>query len=389
MHDPATVHRARRCIATCRRRPRRWPVGSTRSWRNSASRCRARCRRSPTTCPYVVTGNLVVVSGQVPAVDGKIAVTGKVGQRACRSTRGSEAARLCFINVLVHLKAACGGDLDRVKRVVRLGGFIASPPEFTQQAQVMNGASDLAVAVFGEAGRHARTTIGVPALPADAAVEVEGHVRDRLGSFHARRFRHPDADAAPEDRRDPGGRVGCLRRRGQSVRQPRLPERDGGQRLGQCPHRLAAAARGAARRGRAGGRGGADVRQVAQLRRIRVRPRLGARARACRRRLLSEAAGRGAVQPRARARACCVIPMPACRSRRLASALEQACQSLDLSSVHVTFCTEAEWQALGEAGWLQRIGMQFHWENAGYAQLRRLPRRAVVAQAQGAATRAA
>ena len=95
-------------------------------------------------------------------------------RRACRSISGKEAARLCFINVLVHLKAACGGDLDRVRRVVRLGGFIASPPEFTQHAQVMNGASDLAVAVFGEAGRHARTTIGVPALPADAAVEVEG-----------------------------------------------------------------------------------------------------------------------------------------------------------------------------------------------------------------------
>ena len=123
--------------------------------------------------PYVVTGNLVVVSGQVPAVDGKIAVTGKVGMNLSVD-QGREAARLCFINVLVHLKAACGGELDRVKRVVRLGGFIASPPEFTQQALVMNGASDLAVAVFGEAGRHARTTIGVPSLPADAAVEVEG-----------------------------------------------------------------------------------------------------------------------------------------------------------------------------------------------------------------------
>jgi enamine deaminase RidA (YjgF/YER057c/UK114 family) len=123
--------------------------------------------------PYVVTGNHAVVSGQVPALDGRIAVTGKVGQGVSLE-QGREAARLCFINVLVHLKAACGGDLDRVKRVVRLGGFIASPPEFTQQAQVMNGASDLAVAVFGEAGRHARTTIGVPALPADAAVEVEG-----------------------------------------------------------------------------------------------------------------------------------------------------------------------------------------------------------------------
>ena len=123
--------------------------------------------------PYVVTGNLVVVSGQVPAVDGRIAVTGKVGN-GLSLDQGVEAARLCFINVLVHLKSACGGDLDRVKRVVRLGGFIASLPEFTSHAQVMNGASDLAVAVFDEAGRHARTTIGVPALPADAAVEVEG-----------------------------------------------------------------------------------------------------------------------------------------------------------------------------------------------------------------------
>ena len=123
--------------------------------------------------PYVVTGNLVVVSGQVPAIDGKIAITGKVGA-GVSIDRGKAAARLCFINVLVHLKAACGGDLDRVRRVVRLGGFIAAPPEFTEQAQVMNGASDLAVAVFGEAGRHARTTISVPALPADAAVEVEG-----------------------------------------------------------------------------------------------------------------------------------------------------------------------------------------------------------------------
>jgi len=123
--------------------------------------------------PYVVTGNLVVVSGQVPARDGTIAVTGKVGLNLALD-QGKEAARLCFINVLVHLKAACDGNLDRVKRVVRLGGFVASPAEFTQHALVMNGASDLAVAVFGDAGRHARTTIGVPSLPADAAVEVEG-----------------------------------------------------------------------------------------------------------------------------------------------------------------------------------------------------------------------
>jgi enamine deaminase RidA (YjgF/YER057c/UK114 family) len=123
--------------------------------------------------PYVIIGNLVTVSGQVPAVDGKIAITGKVSW-GVSVDQAKEAARLCFINVLVHLKAACGGDLDRVRRVVRLGGFVAAPSDFNQHAVVMNGASDLAVAVFGEAGRHARTTIGVPSLPADAAVEVEG-----------------------------------------------------------------------------------------------------------------------------------------------------------------------------------------------------------------------
>ena len=123
--------------------------------------------------PFARAGNLVVVSGQVPARDGTIAYTGKVGEGVTVET-GQEAARLCFINVLVHLKAACGGDLDRVVQVVRLGGFIASPPSFSQHAVVMNGASDLAVAVFGDAGRHARSTIGVPALPGDAAVEVEG-----------------------------------------------------------------------------------------------------------------------------------------------------------------------------------------------------------------------
>ncbi|HTU53513.1 MAG TPA: RidA family protein [Acetobacteraceae bacterium] len=123
--------------------------------------------------PWVLSGAFVVVAGQVPAVEGKIAFSGKLGAELT-AEQGTEAARQCLINVLGHLKAACGGDLDRVVRVVRLGGYIASVPAFTSQAQVMNGASDLAVAVFGEAGRHARTTIGVPVLPLDAAVEVEG-----------------------------------------------------------------------------------------------------------------------------------------------------------------------------------------------------------------------
>jgi len=126
-----------------------------------------------TYVPFVVVGSLVVISGQLPAVDGRVAITGKLGS-GLAIEQGQQAAQRCFINVLAQLKAAAEGDLDRVRRVVRLGGFIACTPDFTQQAQVMNGASDLAVAVFGEAGRHARTTIGVAALPLDAAVEVEG-----------------------------------------------------------------------------------------------------------------------------------------------------------------------------------------------------------------------
>ncbi len=123
--------------------------------------------------PFVRAGDLVVVSGQVPVVDGRIAFTGKLGADVTVE-RGQAAARQCLVNVLVHLRAACGGDLDRVSQVVRLGGFIACTPDFADHAVVMNGASDLAVEVFGDAGRHARSTIGVPSLPRDAAVEVEG-----------------------------------------------------------------------------------------------------------------------------------------------------------------------------------------------------------------------
>jgi len=123
--------------------------------------------------PFVVAGALATVSGQVPAVDGKIGFTGKLGL-GVSVEQGQAAARQCFVNVLAQLQVACGGDLDRVVQVVRLGGFVACTPEFTQHAVVMNGASDLAVEVFGDAGRHARSTIGVPSLPGDAAVEVEG-----------------------------------------------------------------------------------------------------------------------------------------------------------------------------------------------------------------------
>lgn len=122
---------------------------------------------------HVVAGSLVAVSGQLPSENGRVAVTGKLGL-GVDVEAGRRAAHLCLVNVLAHLQAACEGDLDRVRRVVRLGGFIACGPAFTEHAAVMNGASDLAVAVFGEAGRHARSTVGVPSLPLDAAVEVEG-----------------------------------------------------------------------------------------------------------------------------------------------------------------------------------------------------------------------
>ena len=125
--------------------------------------------------PFVRTGNLVVISGQIcVGPDGKIgdAHKGKLGAEVSLET-GQEAARLCAINLLAQLKAAVG-DLDRVARCVRLGGFINAVPTFAQLAPVMNGASDLMVAVLGDKGRHARSTIGVAELPLDASVEVEG-----------------------------------------------------------------------------------------------------------------------------------------------------------------------------------------------------------------------
>ena len=123
--------------------------------------------------PFVRTGNLLVISGQLCFDDeGKIAVKGQLGGGVSIED-GQKAARACAVNLLAQVKAALG-DLDRVSRVVRLGGFINSVPGFAEGPKVMNGASDLMVAVFGDKGKHARTTVGVAALPADAAVEVEG-----------------------------------------------------------------------------------------------------------------------------------------------------------------------------------------------------------------------
>ena len=123
--------------------------------------------------PFVRTGNLLFVSGQVClGPDGKLIARGKLGA-GVTVEQGSAAARGCAINVLAQVKAALG-DLDKVVRVVRLGGFINSAPDFVDGPKVLNGASDLMVAAFGDKGRHARTTIGVASLPADASVEVDG-----------------------------------------------------------------------------------------------------------------------------------------------------------------------------------------------------------------------
>ena len=123
--------------------------------------------------PFVRTGNLLLISGQLCfGADGKLVAKGQLGSGVSIED-GQKAGRACAVNLLAQLRAALG-DLDKVRRVVRLGGFINSTPGFTDGPKVMNGASDLMVEVFADKGRHARTTVGVAALPADAAIEVEG-----------------------------------------------------------------------------------------------------------------------------------------------------------------------------------------------------------------------
>jgi enamine deaminase RidA (YjgF/YER057c/UK114 family) len=121
--------------------------------------------------PAVQVGKLLYVSGQIPMRSGQLAISGKAGIDVDEA-RAAEAARICAINVLAQVKTALG-TLNKVKRVVRLGVFVASADGFTRQPQVANAASDLMVAVFGDQGRHARAAVGVNVLPLDATVEVE------------------------------------------------------------------------------------------------------------------------------------------------------------------------------------------------------------------------
>jgi enamine deaminase RidA (YjgF/YER057c/UK114 family) len=122
--------------------------------------------------PFVQSGNLVFITGQLSQWNGERRFIGKLG-REFGIEEGQQAARLCALNLVAHLQTAVDGDLERVVRCVRIAGFVNSEPDFTAQSQVMNGASDVMIEIFGDAGRHARMAVGVVALPYDVAVEVE------------------------------------------------------------------------------------------------------------------------------------------------------------------------------------------------------------------------
>lgn len=122
--------------------------------------------------PFVALGDMLHVSGQISNGPGGL-ITGRLGE-GMTVEDGAAAARACAISLLAQVRAACGGDLDRLVRVVKLVGFVNSTPGFTDHPKVVNGASDLLVEVLGDAGRHARSAVGVAALPLGVAVEVEG-----------------------------------------------------------------------------------------------------------------------------------------------------------------------------------------------------------------------
>ncbi|OWV91387.1 hypothetical protein ATY78_15065 [Rhizobium sp. R635] len=122
--------------------------------------------------PYVISGNLLYISGQLPLEGGKIAVSGHLG-KTVDVAAGQRGAELCAINILAQAKAALGGDLGRIRRVIKLNGFVASAPDFVEQHLVINGASNLIAGVLGEAGKHARAAVGMAALPLNAAVEID------------------------------------------------------------------------------------------------------------------------------------------------------------------------------------------------------------------------
>ncbi len=123
--------------------------------------------------PFRVVQNIVYISGQLPKQDGHLLHPGIVGKDVTQE-EGYEAAKWCAVNLLAQLKVACNGDLDRVECVIKLGGFVQSTPDYKSHPEVINGASDLMVEVFGEAGRHTRFAVGAPSLPRNTSVEIDG-----------------------------------------------------------------------------------------------------------------------------------------------------------------------------------------------------------------------
>ncbi|MEK9679578.1 MAG: RidA family protein [Rhodospirillaceae bacterium] len=123
--------------------------------------------------PFVITGKTVFVSGQLPLLNGELQSTGKLGADLSVED-GQAAAHFCALNLIAQAREAAGGDLEKIAQVVRLGGFVNCTPDFTEQAQVINGASDVMVDVFENKGRHARAAVGCVSLPRGASVEVDG-----------------------------------------------------------------------------------------------------------------------------------------------------------------------------------------------------------------------
>ena len=123
--------------------------------------------------PYVITGKQISVAGQIPFWNGELTGLGKIG-RDMTTEDGANIARICGLNLIAQVKAACEGDLDRVARVVKLGGFVNCTEEFRDHPEVINGASNLMVDVFGDKGTHSRFAVGVNSLPRGVAVEVDG-----------------------------------------------------------------------------------------------------------------------------------------------------------------------------------------------------------------------
>ncbi len=134
--------------------------------------------------PYVKSGNLVFVAGQITLWNGEIRHRGRLGDDMTVD-EGYAAARMCGLNLIAQVREACDGDLDRVARVVRLGGFVRSTADFTDQPKVINGASDLMVEVFGDAGRHARAAVGTISLPLGVSVELDGIFEIAAARGHA------------------------------------------------------------------------------------------------------------------------------------------------------------------------------------------------------------